>query len=91
MGTYYYLCCKNCRISLNLGKKLAKEGGRLVVQGVYSDKERAWLNDKHAWDIIQAFFQQHEGHDLLFVNDDDFSQIQLYDYVEGDDLLEGET
>jgi len=61
MGAYYYLCCKTCRISLNLGKKLAKEGGRLVVQGVYSEKERAWLNDKRAWDIIQAFFNSMKG------------------------------
>lgn len=87
MGEYHYLCCKSCRISLNLGKKLGREHSRLVVRGGYSDKHRTWLNDGRAWFIIQAFMQQHQGHELMFVSDTEFSQIQLYDYVEGDEFL----
>ena len=87
MSNYHYLCCKKCEISLNLGKKLAIGNSCLVMQGIYSEAERAWINDGRAWLIVQAFLQKHDGHELIFASDEDFPTVQLYDYADGDELL----
>jgi hypothetical protein len=88
MSAYYYLCCKECQISLNLGKKIALGGAHsLVMQGVFSEAERNWLNNDRAWHAVQRFLQDHEGHELVFTSDEAFSQMQLYESADGDELM----
>lgn len=87
MSAYFYLCCKKCEISLNLGKKIAIESESIVMQGFFSEKQRAWVSDGRTWLAIQRFLQDHEGHELVFSSDEVFPLMQIYDSADGDDLL----
>lgn len=85
MSDYYNLCCKDCEISLNLGKKIAK-GEKLVMQGLFSEESKSWVEGDKAWLAIQAFLQKHQGHALVFDSDSVFSEIQYYEQQEYDEL-----
>lgn len=87
MSAYFYLCCKNCEISLYLGKKIASEEKSLTLQGVYLEENKAWNNDVRAWRVIQRFLQDHEMHELLFASDEHFPEIHLYEPANTDELL----
>lgn len=58
MGSYYSLCCKDCEVFLEFGKKILE--GELVVQGMFSEKGLIGLRGGRAWFAFQAFLQEHE-------------------------------
>jgi hypothetical protein len=79
MGTYYHLACKQCRQFLHFGKKLYKDD-KFMLQGMYSEKNNNWINDERIWGVLQSFLLEHQGHTLVFDNDD--TDISVEDYVE---------
>lgn len=87
MSSYYYLCCKKCGISMNLGKKIAWGDAQFKMQGVFSENERNWISDNRAWFAVERFLQNHEGHELVFVSDSEFPALQLYEAADADELM----
>ncbi|MET0028058.1 MAG: hypothetical protein ABW101_10515 [Candidatus Thiodiazotropha sp.] len=85
MSDYFNLCCKDCKISLNLGKKISK-GDVFIMQGMFSEEDRKWIEGDRAWLAIQAFLQKHQGHALVFDSDSNFPEMQFYDQLEFDEL-----
>ena len=89
MGVYVQLDCLDCRESLGFGKPINRDGDdRIVLQGMYSERESRWIDDIRCWHAIQAFFFQHRDHRLVF-RKDDTGDAQDINGVEFDDLLDG--
>ncbi len=85
VGDYYNICCRDCEVSLNFGKKIAK-GERLVLQGMFSEQEMKWVDEGRVWLALQAFLQKHEGHALIFDSDAKFPEMQFYERQMFDEL-----
>lgn len=86
MSEYFNLCCKDCEISLNLGKKISRNG-KLVMQGMFSEEKKEWVGGDAAWVALQYFLQLHQGHTLIFESDSTFPEMQLYEQQDFDDLM----
>jgi hypothetical protein len=87
MGTYYYLSCQQCGQYVHFGKMLRMQE-RVVLQGMYSETARAWVQDERVWEALQAFLFDHSKHPLRFESDEDNSALDEYVEVEFDALLQ---
>ena len=91
MGVYVQLDCLDCDESLSFGKPIrrSKDGG-IVLQGLFSEREHAWIDDVRCWHAIQAYLIKHRDHRLVFRTDDS-ADAQETDESEFDDLLDSWT
>ena len=86
MGTYYHLSCRQCRQYVHFGKKIHQDD-KEVLQGMYSEKTRAWIRDERAWQALQSFLFEHRSHPLVFDHDEHDTTLDNYVEVELDTLV----
>jgi len=88
MGVYVQLDCLDCNESLSFGKPIRPpDEDRIVLQGLFSERESKWIDDVRCWHAIQAFLFTHRDHQLVFRKDDS-AGAQETDESEFDDLLD---
>jgi hypothetical protein len=85
VGVYYQLACKWCGQYISFGKKLHRKGHD-ILQGLYSEEKNEWIRDERAFQALQAFLLQHEGHQLTFALDNT-QEAQEYEAMDIDSLL----
>jgi len=85
MGVYYQLACRWCGQYISFGKKLHREGHDRL-QGLYSEEKNEWVRDARAFQALQAFLLQHEGHQLTFAMDTT-KEAQEYEEIDIDSLI----
>jgi hypothetical protein len=86
MSAYLSLSCKDCETTINFGKLIRTSNGDMRLQGMHSEKLLEWVSDIRLWDAVQSFLWMHQGHSLIFSNDDDMPDVQLFKEIGFDEL-----
>lgn len=88
MGKYFQLECVDCSESISFGKLIRRTDDlKLHLQGMYSERDSAWIGNEQCWHALQVFLFSHMGHGLVFRGDES-DNAQATTAIEFDALRE---